>query len=213
VRLSRPKKNNAPPEIDRKTFFNQVASSWDEQFVDEDLADFLKQFVPSFGLLAGQNVLDVGTGTGILIPFLHKAVGSRGHITAIDFSQNMVEICKTKYAHLPNVSVKVADAESLDFPDSSFDAVMCFGVFPHLDNKVATLNQFHRVLKSKGKLIIAHALSSAEIKSHHQKAPPAVAHDVLPTEKEMRKLLQQAGFTGIHIIDKQGSYLCTSTKP
>jgi len=86
-------------------------------------------------------------------------------------------------------------------------------LFPHLDNKKAALNQFHRVLKSKGKLIIAHALSSTEIKSHHQSAPQAVASDVLPTETEMRKLLQQAGFTGIQIVDKQGSYLCTSTKP
>ncbi|MCJ7763069.1 class I SAM-dependent methyltransferase, partial [Candidatus Bathyarchaeota archaeon] len=111
------------------------------------------------------------------------------------------------------VSIIVANAEKLQFPDASFDAVTCFGLFPHLDNKKAALNQFHRVLKSKGKLIIAHALSSAEIKSHHQSAPQAVANDVLPTETEMRKLLQQAGFTGIKIVDKQGSYLCTSTKP
>ncbi len=157
--------------------------------------------------------MDVGTGTGILITFLHKAVGSKGHITAIDYAQNMVNICKTKYAHLPNVSIMVADAEKLQFPDESFDAVTCFGLFPHLDNKEAALNQFHRVLKHKGKLVIAHALSSAEIKSHHQSAPQSVAKDVLPAEAEMRRLLQQAGFTGITIADKKGSYLCTSTKP
>ena len=197
----------------RQAFFNQVAQNWDKEFDNPQLHAFLEKFVSSFGLLAGQNVLDVGTGTGILIPFLHKVLGAKGHITAIDYSPNMVGICKTKHAHLPNVSIIVADAEKLQFLDASFDAVICFGLFPHLDNRKAALNQFHRMLKSKGKLIIAHALSSAEIKSHHQNAPQAVANDVLPAETEMRKLLQQAGFTGIQIVDKQGSYLCTSTKP
>jgi ubiquinone/menaquinone biosynthesis C-methylase UbiE len=197
----------------RQPFFNQTAQNWDKEFDNPQLHAFLEQFVPSFGLSAGQHVLDVGTGTGILIPFLHKALGAKGHITAIDYAPNMVSICKTKHAHFPNVSIIVADAEKLQFPDASFDAVTCFGLFPHLDNKKAALSQFHRVLKSKGKLIIAHALGSAEIKNHHQSAPQAVASDVLPTETEMRKLLQQAGFTGIQIVDRQGSYLCTSTKP
>jgi ubiquinone/menaquinone biosynthesis C-methylase UbiE len=195
----------------RQTFFNQAAKNWDKNYNNPKLQAFLGQFVPSFGLLAGQNVLDVGTGTGILIPVLHEAVGSKGQITAIDYAQGMVDICKTKYAHLPNVSIIVANAENLQFPEAAFDAVVCFGVFPHLDNKKVTLHQFHRVLKSKGKLIIAHALSSSEVRRHHQNAS-AVANDLLPNKTEMQKLLTQSGFTGIQIVDKQGSYLCTSTK-
>jgi demethylmenaquinone methyltransferase/2-methoxy-6-polyprenyl-1,4-benzoquinol methylase len=148
----------------RQEIFDQAAKNWDKECDNPKLQSFLEQFVPSFGLSAGQNVLDVETGTGILIPFLHRAGGSKGHITAIDCAQKMVEICKTKYAHLPNVLVMVADAENLDFLDSSFDAVTCFGVFPHLDSKKVALKHFHRVLKSKGRLVIAHALSSAEIK-------------------------------------------------
>ena len=196
----------------RQKFFNQAAENWDKEYYNPKLQAFLKQFVPSFGLLAGQSVLDVGTGTGVLIPFLLEAVGSNGHITAIDYAPKMVEVCKTKYAHLANVSVSAGNSEDLQFPDASFDTVTGFGVFPHLDNKKAALNEFHRVLKPKGRLIIAHALSSAEVKSHHKNAP-AVANDVLPTDAEMRKLLRQAGFAGVEIVDKQGSYLCTSTKP
>ena len=182
------------------------------QYDKPKLRDFLSKFVPSFGILSGQAVLDVGTGTGILIPFLLEAVGSKGHVTAIDYALSMVEICKTKYAHLPNVSVMLSSSEDLQFAEASFDVVTCFGVFPHLDNKKVALKQFHMVLKSKGKLIIAHALSSAEVKSHHQNAG-VVAYDLLPSRKDMEKLLLQAGFTEIEIVDKQGSYLCTSTKP
>ena len=195
----------------RQGLFNRAAEDWDKEYDNPKLQSFLERFVPSFGLSAGNRVLDVGTGTGILIPFVHQAVGSKGHITAVDYAQNMVDICKAKHAHLPNVSVMVANAESLHFPDASFDAITCFGVFPHLENKKAALKQFHRVLKPKGRLVIAHALSSSEVKKHHQNTP-AIANDVLPTETEMKKLLRQAGFTGIQIIDKQGCYLCTSTK-
>jgi ubiquinone/menaquinone biosynthesis C-methylase UbiE len=196
----------------RQGLFNQAAKNWDKEYNNTKLQSFLERFVPSFSISTGQHVLDVGTGTGILIPFLQKAVGSRGRITAVDYAQNMVDVCKAKYAHLPNVLIMVANAENLQFPDASFDAATCFGVFPHLEDKKVALKQFHRVLKPKGRLIIAHALSSAEVRSHHQNWP-TVANDVLPTETEMKKLLQQAGFTGIQIVDKQGSNRCTSTKP
>ncbi len=196
----------------RQTFFNQAAENWDGNYYNPKLLAFLKHFVPSFGITAGEHVLDVGTGTGILIPFLIKIVGPKGHITAVDYAQNMIDICKTKYANLPNISISVANVEKIPFPDASFDAITCFGLFPHLDNKEITLHQFNRVLKTKGKLIIAHALSSEEVKNLHKNANPAVAKDELPNKKQMQNLLHQADFIEIQIIDKKGSYLCTSTK-
>jgi ubiquinone/menaquinone biosynthesis C-methylase UbiE len=196
----------------RQAFFNQAAKKWNKKYDNPKLRTFLKHFLPSFGITFAQSVLDVGTGTGFLIPFLLEAVNSEGHITAIDYAQNMVNICNAKYGHLPNLSIMVANAEELPFPDASFDAVVCFGVFPHLDSKKVALKQFHRVLKSKGKLIIAHALSRKEIENHHQNAPQPVCNDVLPNTKGMQKQLQGAGFTRIRIYDKQGSYLCTATK-
>ena len=63
-----------------------------------------------------------------------------------------------------------------------------------------------------GRLIIAHALSSTEIKVHHRNASSVVVYDVLPEEPEMRQLLQSIGFVEISIKDKRGYYLCLSTK-
>ncbi|TFH21953.1 methyltransferase domain-containing protein, partial [Candidatus Bathyarchaeota archaeon] len=172
----------------------------------------LEQFVPTFGLLPGQKILDGGTGTGILIPFLLKAVGPTGQVSAIDYAEKMINVCKSKYAHLSNVTFIVQQIEKLDFPSQTFDAVTCFGLFPHIDNKEKALRQINRVLKTNGRLIIAHALSSMEIKVHHYNASSAVAHDVLPTSAVMKKLLAQAGLEKVHIIDKQGQYLNLSIK-
>jgi len=198
--------------MSRHVYFNQLADSWDKRFKTEALSTFLEQLVPTFGLSPGQKVLDVGTGTGVLIPFLLKAVGPTGQVSAIDYAEKMINICKSKYAHLPNVTISVQQVETLDFPPQTFDAVTCFGLFPHIENKEEALRQINRVLKTNGKLIIAHALSSAEIKAHHHDTSSVVAHDVLPTSAVMKKLLTQTGFGKIHILDKPGQYLNFSFK-
>jgi ubiquinone/menaquinone biosynthesis C-methylase UbiE len=195
----------------RQEFFNKAADTWDKRFASKELNSSLSQLVPTFNLQPGQSVLDVGTGTGILIPFLLKAVGPTGKVAAVDYAEKMVEICNAKYAGVSNVHVAVQRIENLNFPSESFDAVTCFGLFPHLENKEAALAQLNRVLKPGGKLIIAHALSSAEIKAHHRNAP-VVAHDALPDRTEMEWFLKQAGFTGIRITDEPGCYVCLSTR-
>jgi demethylmenaquinone methyltransferase/2-methoxy-6-polyprenyl-1,4-benzoquinol methylase len=124
----------------------------------------------------------------------------------------MADICKAKFVHAPNVSVTVQQVEKLDFASESFDAVVCFGSFPHVENKEEALRQMNRILKADGKLVIAHALSSEELEAHHHTAASVVAHDMLPDRHAMKHMLKQAGFSSIKIVDEPGCYLCTSTK-
>jgi ubiquinone/menaquinone biosynthesis C-methylase UbiE len=198
--------------MSRKTYFNKAADRWDKRFHTPKLSSFLEKLVPQFGLEQGQKILDVGTGTGVLIPYLIRAVGSDGSVTAIDYSEKMIQVCKTKHSHLKNLSIKLGNIEETAFPPESFDAVICFGVFPHLENKEKALRNINSLLKPSGKLVIAHALSSEELKTHHNNASAAVVHDVLPEEGEMKQLLEQTGFTGISIKDEPRLFLCTAHK-
>jgi demethylmenaquinone methyltransferase/2-methoxy-6-polyprenyl-1,4-benzoquinol methylase len=195
----------------RKAYFNNSASTWDERVYTPALISFLETLVPTFGLQPGYNILDLGTGTGILIPFLLQAIGPTGSITGIDYAEKMVQICRSKYAHLKNVTIMLQNVETLKLPSASFDAVICFGLFPHLENKKQTLEHLYQVLKPDGKFIIAHALSSTEIKAHHRSSS-AVTHDILPNKQEMRRWLTSAGFRKILIKDEPGCYLCVSTR-
>lgn len=97
------------------------------------------------------------------------------------------------------------------FPSESFDAVICFCVFPHPDHKESS-DKHKQHGESGGKLVIAHTISSEELKVHHKKASKHVAHAVMPTKDEMTQLLKHTGFTQISIKDDPGCYLCTAHK-
>ena len=84
--------------VARKAYFNEAAKDWDEKYYTSELVAHLEMLVPKFGLKPGQSVLDAGTGTGVLIPFLLKAIGPSGSITAIDYAENMIERFRTKFS-------------------------------------------------------------------------------------------------------------------
>ena len=199
--------------MNTKDYFDKAADTWDTKYLTPSLHSFLEKLVPQFNITTGQAVLDVGTGTGVLIPYLVKAVGPIGSVTAIDLSEKMVQACKAKYANVKNVEIKVGNIEDTAFPPETFDAVTCFGVFPHLENKEKALKNIISMLKRGGKLVIAHALSSEELKAHHKKVSKHMEHAALPEHEDMIRLLEQAGFVNVQIRDEPGCYLCTARKP
>jgi len=198
--------------MNRKAHFNEVANTWDERFFTPELTGLLKKLVPQFGLELGQNILDVGTGTGLLIPFLLQVISKSGSITAIDYAEKMVKVCRSKHSHLQNVTIELQDIEDPNLLSQSFDVITCFGLFPHLENKEKALYHMNRILKPRGKFIIAHALNSDEMKSYHCNTSSTVANDELPSKLEMERLLKHAGFVEICIKDEPGHYLCLSIK-
>ena len=161
---------------DRKTFFDRHAASWDNRFHNAEEHARLAELVDSLGLTAGNAVLDVGTGTGVLLPFLREAIGRKGLIAAMDFSFKMLrhaaERRKAADATLFNASV-----ESIPFCSGQFDCVTCFAAFPHFPDKVKALLEIVRILRPGGKLAIAHLKSAEEINHLHGQIGGAVAGD------------------------------------
>jgi ubiquinone/menaquinone biosynthesis C-methylase UbiE len=199
--------------MNAKDYFDNAAETWDTNFRNPRLLSFLEKLVPQFNLKAGQQVLDVGTGTGVLIPYLTEAVGPFGSITAIDFSKKMVNKCKIKHSHIKNLNVTVAKIEEAAFSAESFDAIICFGVFPHFENKKRALQNINRILKPNCKIVIAHALGSEELKNHHKKTSEHVANATMPKKNEIVRLIMQTGFVEVNIRDEPGCYLCIARKP
>ncbi len=192
--------------------FNDLASSWDDKFANSVTPLFLESIISKLEISNGQKILDVGTGTGILIPKLSKAVGAAGEVIAVDFAERMVEESRCKYANLSNVKIEVKNVEELDYPSESFDVVTCFGVFPHIQNKTKALTSIGNALKINGKLMIAHAMGRKELNIMHHRENSILAHDNLPSRTKMTRLLKVHGFDIEYFEDQPKIYLCISTK-
>src|SRR5579863_9822332 len=98
---------------------------------------------------SGMKVLDLASGTGEPAISLASRVGADGHVTALDLSAELLEIAaqRARDRGFTNFTTQQADAQSLPFPDSSFDlATSRFGVmfFP---DPVLALRNLHRVLR------------------------------------------------------------------
>jgi ubiquinone/menaquinone biosynthesis C-methylase UbiE len=197
--------------MDKKEFFNQMAGGWDERFYIPEMRERLPQLVSLFRLQRGARILDVGAGTGGIVPYLLEAIGPEGSIWAVDYAEEMVKIGRKKFLEESRVIFEVASVEDLPYKDRFFNQVVCFGAFPHFENKGRALEEMGRVLKPGGTLVIAHALSSAALRSHHQNCAP-VSKDFLPEEGEIRSLLERAGFRVKQLIDQPQCYLCEGLK-
>ncbi|HTE90155.1 MAG TPA: class I SAM-dependent methyltransferase [Terriglobales bacterium] len=102
---------------------------------------------------AGMQVLDLASGTGEPAISLASHVGSEGRVTALDLSAELLQIAeqRARQRGLDNFSTCQADAQSLPFPDQSFDLVTCrFGVMFFADCNEA-LREVHRVLRPGGR--------------------------------------------------------------
>jgi phosphatidylethanolamine/phosphatidyl-N-methylethanolamine N-methyltransferase len=107
----------------------------------------------------GGRVLEVGVGTGISLPLYSPNL----RIFGTDISEAMLKKAKQRVAeaHLKNIEgLAVMDAEKLEFPDNSFDVVMAQYVVTAVPNPEAALDEFARVVRPGGELIILTRVSA-----------------------------------------------------
>jgi demethylmenaquinone methyltransferase/2-methoxy-6-polyprenyl-1,4-benzoquinol methylase len=201
----------------RRAFFNERAEQWlDMWYKDEETGEYSrhdKAFERLFGLAAlrpGDAVLDLGCGSGVMVPYILARIGSGGRLQEVDYAEKMIEVNRRLHDD-PRVTFTVAGVDALDVPNAGFDAAFCFSCFPHFHRKAKTLEMIHKALTSGGRLMIAHFDSSRTINDHHRKHE-CVMHDRLPDEPAMRALLSDAGFTIRRFIDETGFYYVETGK-
>lgn len=148
------------------------------------------------------DILDVGCGTGTLGSMLTQC-GISDHVVGLDMTIKMCCIGRQKAQHIglgEKLNFVAGDSEHLPFNAGSFDIVTCSNSFHHYPAKLTVLEQFHRVLKPGGKLIILDGfrdnvigwflfdvcVAFAEKAVHHCPA------------SQLRTLVSQTGFTDIH---------------
>ncbi|ORA19187.1 methyltransferase domain-containing protein [Mycobacterium arosiense] len=102
-------------------------------------------------LKAGLAVLDVGCGPGTITADLAARVAP-GQVTAVDQVADVLSVARAEVErrNLTNVSLGIADAHNLDFPDNTFDVVHAHQVLQHVADPVAALREMRRVCAPGG---------------------------------------------------------------
>ncbi len=191
-------------------YFNGKADIWDEKVAEKDTGK-LEQMANRLDIKTGATLLDVGTGTGIFLPYLLKKVSVDGKIIALDTAERMLSKAKEKGVE-GNIDYLCADVGLIPLHDDFCDAVVCYSSLPHFPGKPKAMTEIKRVLKKGGCLYVCHTSSREHINRIHQNIA-AVQNHLLPDAIEMMRLFSDAGFTKIQVEDKADSYFARGCKP
>jgi ubiquinone/menaquinone biosynthesis C-methylase UbiE len=192
------------------SYFNSKADIWDEKIAEKEPAK-LESIARNLDIRPGSTVLDVGTGTGVFVPFLLRKIGDNGKLVCLDSAEKMLEKARAK-SFKGNIEFLCADIASNELSDQAFDAVVCYSSFPHFRDKAGALREIIRLLKNGGKLFVCHTSSRRAINEIHRQIPE-LSNDLLPDAEEMRLLLLHTGFAQVDVHDEKDGYLATASKP
>lgn len=130
------------------------ARAWADAYelIDLQLSPLGLKAIEALGLQSGDRVLDVGCGAGETLLQLADRVGPEGHVVGVDVAPLLFDIARRRTKQVAQVRLIHADAQTLDLPSASVDAVYSrFGVMAFAD-AVAAFANFHRMLKPRGAL-------------------------------------------------------------
>lgn len=112
--------------------------------------------IPSFRLLRklldlkpGEVLLDAGCGAGHQLRFYLEGSGATG--LGVDFSPAALDLVRGRF---PELMVSRQDLRRLGLAEASVDKIVCFSVIEHIDGQDAVMQEFRRVLKPGGTLVI-----------------------------------------------------------
>lgn len=140
--------------------FGRAAGTYDS--VIPFFRRFGERLVETVAVGAGDEVLDVAAGRGAATFPALRRVGESGRVVATDLATPMVDALAAELGDAPNATALVMDAQSLDFPDASFDVVLCaFGVM-FLPDRAGALAEWRRVLRPGGRLGVSVPMGANE---------------------------------------------------
>ncbi len=134
-----------------------------EVFLKPDYPDVIAQWTEFFKLLElsdGSRVLDVGCHMGDAPRLLSLSHPEVRQVIGVEKNPRLYDAAKQRsaaFAAVRNVELYNCDGSHLPFEEETFDAAYCVDTIEWVDDKLAFINEIHRVLKRSGVFLLAHA--------------------------------------------------------
>lgn len=138
--------------------WDEVAAGWQkwDAWLDKSFEAFDRKLIDKAEITEGNFVVDLGSGTGYPSVRIAERIGRAGFVVGLDFSEQMVEVARSKarQLHLINVGFRVADISKILIADSQLDAIVSRFALMFVPDPEKTLKEVLRTLK-RGKMFVA----------------------------------------------------------
>ncbi len=208
-------------EVERWQVSTDAAEVYESCFVPAIFAAWASPVADAAGIEAGDTVLDVGCGTGVLAREVLRRVGKDSRVVGLDLNGGMLAVAARAE---PKVEWRQGDAASLPFEDARFDVVVSQFALMYFPDRAAALRQMWRVLAPAGRLAVAvwasieHArafrilVEIAARRCGAQAASVLAAPFVLGDEAQLAKLFADSGITQASVALHEGAIRFPSVK-
>ena len=139
-------------------------------------------------------VLDVACGRG-KSSFMAQCLHPQATVIGIDLLDRNVQVARTLFDQVNNLTYRVGNAMDLDFPDGSFDRVMCLEAAFHFPDRLRFLNEASRVLRPGGRLVVVDFAWNTDAERVHRDDPET---------RIVRDIWQWSDFSSIPQYEQMG---------
>lgn len=143
-----------------KQTFDLQAKEYDSTYNGRHAGKLYGKVMEKLNEQTYSTVLDIGCGTGTILSMIPSSNNMK--LSGIDLSDEMIHIARERLNK--NVELIVGDSEYLPWEENCFDVLLCTDSFHHYPNPQNVLKEMGRVLKDKGRLIIADPWSMAPLR-------------------------------------------------
>lgn len=190
------------------TFFNAIAPKWDSMEV-KSTPEKVKELLDIVGVAPGSDILDLGTGTGVLLPYLSRLTGEKGTVVGVDFSEGMLAEARRKFSGLGNVLFSRLDFEEEREP-WRYDLIMMYCVYPHLSRPESTIKRLaSENLKQGGRIVIGFPADEKYINHIHREREEDddLESGHLPPARVLAERMEGWGLRSRVLAGDEGKYL------
>ena len=185
------------------------AQIYEDYFVPAQFRPWTEDLLARANPHAGERVLDVACGTGIVARMVAQGVNGLGRVVGLDPSPAMLGVARSA-AEGEGLAIEwfEGSAESLPFPDASFDLVLVQQGLQYFGDKAAAVGELYRVLAPGGRVATAtwteiadnpFFVAFAEVVQRHLGTPAMHTPFSLGDRDALRSLFVAAGFETVEI--------------
>jgi len=144
-----------PRALNPYTLGGSAAEMYEQNMVPAIFEPFANDLLDFADLKKGESVLDVACGTGVVARLAWSKVAPTGRVAGLDVNTEMLEVARIASRQQGmDINCVEGDVSKMPFDSGAFDVVLCQHGLQYFPDRSAALNDMHRVLSDRGRIVL-----------------------------------------------------------